>query len=67
MEPVRAARNVVTVRVPRTMTLDQAQTVLKNTFRNIGCVNCFSGHDIRFESVFEYTVDPATLELREGY
>ncbi len=55
----------VTVRVPRNLTLEQAQKVIATVVGKLGHVACFSGFDIRFDTAVDYAVNPATLEVHE--
>jgi hypothetical protein len=55
----------VTVRVPRNLTLEQAQRVVSSIVAKVGHPHCFSGVDIRFASVVDYAADPVSHEVRE--
>ncbi len=51
--------NVVTVRVPPKLTLEQSVKVLNSVLGKVGHPNCFSGFNISFENA----VDPANVVL----
>jgi GH24 family phage-related lysozyme (muramidase) len=57
--------NVVTVRVPQNLTLEQAQRVVASVVAKCGHNTCFSGFDIRFTNAVDYAVQANTLEVRE--
>jgi hypothetical protein len=56
---------IITVRVPRNLTLEEAQKVVANIVKSTGHPHCFSGNDIRFTNAVDYAVDPDSLEVRE--
>jgi hypothetical protein len=57
--------SIVTVGVPRNLTLDEALKVVTGVVAATGHPRCFSGRDMRFvqEAGQEYSVDPKTLEV----
>ena len=57
--------NIVTVRTPHNLTLEQAQKVVANVVSKLGHTGCFSGFDIRFTNAVDYAVQEKTLEVRE--
>jgi hypothetical protein len=57
--------SVITVRVPRNLTLEQAQRVVANVVSAVGHTACFSGFDIRFTNAVDYAVNPESLAVRE--
>jgi hypothetical protein len=60
--------SVFNVTIPRTLTLDEAVKVLTGVVAATGHPNCFSGHDLRFNSEAgqDFSVDAKTLEVRKA-
>ena len=44
---------------------DVMQKVTRELVGRLGCENCHSGYDFRFELISRYSVDPQDFQLRE--
>lgn len=59
IQPKEIASNIVRVTVPATALFDlkQMQKITASVLDKLGCSNCHSGHDIRFDLEREFIVD----------